>query len=148
MTLLDPIRSVETLIYIGYGGDPSSAVRVTRRRRLDRKKQQTERTVYQCFVFGPKESGKSALLNAFIGRYVFTYTHECMFKGILLHVLLRFYSILMKLCLSNRPFPEDYTPTTGDRYAVNVVDQPTVSLLSNEHMPKNKRLCKYAVCIS
>lgn len=69
MTLLDPIRSVENLIYIGYGGDSSSAIRVTRRRRLDRKKQQTDRTVYQCFVFGPKEAGKSALLNSFIGRY-------------------------------------------------------------------------------
>ncbi|KAG6397736.1 hypothetical protein SASPL_143906 [Salvia splendens] len=90
MTLLDPIRSVETLIYIGYGSDPSSAIRVTRRRRLDRKKQQTERTVYQCFVFGPKESGKSALLNAFIGR----------------------------------PFPEEHVPTTGNRYAVNVINQP------------------------
>ncbi|PIN13779.1 putative Ras related/Rac-GTP binding protein [Handroanthus impetiginosus] len=91
MTLLDPIRSVETLIYIGYGGDPASAIRVTRRRRLDRKKQQTERTVYQCFVFGPKESGKSALLNSFVGR----------------------------------PFPEEYIPTTTDRYAVNVVEQLT-----------------------
>lgn len=70
MTLLDPIRSVETLLYVGYGGDPASAIRVTRRRRLDRKKQQTERTVYQCFVFGPKESGKSALLNSFTGRYL------------------------------------------------------------------------------
>ncbi|XP_051122525.1 mitochondrial Rho GTPase 1 [Andrographis paniculata] len=68
MTLLDPIRTVETLIYIGYCGDASSSIRVTRRRRVDRKKQQTERTVYQCFVFGPKEAGKSALLNSFIGR--------------------------------------------------------------------------------
>ncbi|XP_042053173.1 mitochondrial Rho GTPase 1-like [Salvia splendens] len=89
MTLLDPIRSVETLIYIGYGIDPSSAFRVTRRRRLDRKKQQTERNVYQCFVFGPKETGKSALLNAFIGR------------------------------------PEEYAPTIGNRYAVNVIYQPS-----------------------
>uniref|UniRef100_A0A5B7A3M3 Mitochondrial Rho GTPase n=1 Tax=Davidia involucrata TaxID=16924 RepID=A0A5B7A3M3_DAVIN len=69
MTLLDPIRCVEYLIYIGYTGDPSSAIRVTRRRRLDRKKQQSERNVFQCFVFGPKEAGKSALLNSFIGRY-------------------------------------------------------------------------------
>lgn len=68
MTLLDPIRSVENLVYIGYTGDPSSAIRVTRRRRLDRKKQQSDRNVFQCFVFGPKESGKSALLNSFIGR--------------------------------------------------------------------------------
>ncbi|KAG6429714.1 hypothetical protein SASPL_107767 [Salvia splendens] len=90
ITLLDPIRSVETLIYIGYGSDPSSAFHVTRRRRLDRKKQQTERTVYQCFVFGPKETGKSALLNGFIGR-----------------------------------FPEEYAPTIGNRYAVNVINQPS-----------------------
>lgn len=68
MTLLDPIYSVENLIYIGYAGDPSSAIRVTRRRRFDRKKQQSDRNVYQCFVFGPKEAGKSAILNSFIGR--------------------------------------------------------------------------------
>lgn len=82
MTLLDPIRSVETLIYIGYGGDPSSTIRVTRRRRLDRKKQQTERTVYQCFVFGPKESGKSALLNSFIGRYLLHVHKKVLSNGI------------------------------------------------------------------
>ncbi|KAK2640454.1 hypothetical protein Ddye_028249 [Dipteronia dyeriana] len=68
MTLLDPARSVENLIYTGYPGDPSVATRVTRRRRLDRKKQQSERNVFQCFVFGPKHAGKSALLNSFIGR--------------------------------------------------------------------------------
>lgn len=68
MTVLDPICSVENLIYCGYAGDPSSAIRITRRRRLDRKKQQSERNVFQCFVFGPKKAGKSALLNSFIGR--------------------------------------------------------------------------------
>lgn len=68
MTLLDPTFSVENLIYIGYTGDPSSAIRVTRRRRLDRKKQLSERNVLQCFVFGPRMAGKSALLNSFIGR--------------------------------------------------------------------------------
>lgn len=68
MTLLNPTFSVENLIYIGYPGDPSSAIRVTRRRRLDRKKQHSERNVLQCFVFGPRQAGKSALLNSFIGR--------------------------------------------------------------------------------
>ncbi|KAL8119527.1 mitochondrial Rho GTPase 1-like [Apium graveolens] len=68
MTVRDPIYSVENLIYIGYAGDPSSAIRVTRRRRIDRKKKQTDRSVFQCFVFGPKEAGKSALLNSLIGR--------------------------------------------------------------------------------
>ncbi|XP_059652447.1 mitochondrial Rho GTPase 1-like [Cornus florida] len=90
LTLLDPIRSVENLIYLGYAGDPSSAIRVTRRRRLDRKKQQSERNVFQCFVFGPKKAGKSALLNSFLAR----------------------------------SFSDDYSLTTDERYAVNIVDQP------------------------
>lgn len=70
MTLLDPIRSVENLICIGFTGDPSSAIRVTRRRHLNCKKRQSDRNVFQCFVFGPKEAGKSALLNSFIGRCI------------------------------------------------------------------------------
>ncbi|GFY94862.1 MIRO-related GTP-ase 1 [Actinidia rufa] len=94
MTRLDPIRSIENLLYVGYASDPSSAIRITRRRRIDRKRQQSERTVFQCFVFGPKKAGKSALLNAFIGRpfsEIYTSTSE-----------------------------ERY----AERYAVNVVDQP------------------------
>ncbi|XP_076929712.1 mitochondrial Rho GTPase 1-like [Bidens hawaiensis] len=79
MTLLDPVLSVENLIYIGYAGDPSSAVRVTRKKRVDRKKQSSDRNVFQCFVFGPKEAGKSSLLHSFIGRQfseVYTPTTE------------------------------------------------------------------------
>lgn len=68
MTLLNPAFSVENLIYIGFPGEPLSAVRVTRKRRVDRKKQNSERNVLQCFVFGPRKSGKSAILNSFIGR--------------------------------------------------------------------------------
>ncbi|XP_048336186.1 mitochondrial Rho GTPase 1 [Ziziphus jujuba] len=68
MTLLDPTCSMENLLYIGYIGDLSSAIRVTRTRRLDRKRQQSQRSVFQCFVFGPKKSGKSALLDSFLGR--------------------------------------------------------------------------------
>ncbi|XP_023537980.1 mitochondrial Rho GTPase 1-like [Cucurbita pepo subsp. pepo] len=93
MTLLDPVYTIENLIYIGYTGDPASSVRITRKRRLDRKKQQLDRNVLQCFVFGPKKAGKSALLDAFLAR----------------------------------PFSETYTPTTEERFAVNVVDQPGVS---------------------
>lgn len=68
MTLLNPSFSVENLIYIGFPGEPLSAVRVTRKRRMDRKKQHSERNALQCFVFGPRKSGKSAILNSFIGR--------------------------------------------------------------------------------
>nr|CAI11096.1 putative rac-GTP binding protein [Cannabis sativa] len=59
---------MENLIYIGYSGDISSTIRVTRKRRLDRKKQQSERNVFQCFVFGPKMAGKSAIIDSFLGR--------------------------------------------------------------------------------
>ncbi|RZC50327.1 hypothetical protein C5167_018753 [Papaver somniferum] len=65
MTLLDPVKSVANLIYIGYQGGTASVLRITRRRRLDRKKQQSDRNVFQCFVFGPKGAGKSSLLNSF-----------------------------------------------------------------------------------
>ncbi|KAA8543231.1 hypothetical protein F0562_021274 [Nyssa sinensis] len=68
MTLLDPAQSLANLIYIGYNSDPASALRVTRRRSLDYKKQQTDRNVFQCFVFGPKKAGKSAILKSFLGR--------------------------------------------------------------------------------
>lgn len=71
MTLLDPAQSLANLIYLGYSSDPASALRVTRRRSLDRKKKQSERNVFKCLVFGPKRAGKSALLNSFLGRLSF-----------------------------------------------------------------------------
>ncbi|XP_027767551.1 mitochondrial Rho GTPase 1 isoform X2 [Solanum pennellii] len=68
MTLLEPAQSLANLIYIGYNCGAASALRLTRRKSVDRKKQQTDRNVYQCFVFGPKGSGKSALLKSLLGR--------------------------------------------------------------------------------
>ena len=73
MTLMEPQKSLAHLIYIGYPGDASSAFRITRRRRLDRKKQRSQRVVFQAYVFGATNSGKSALLNALVGRYVATF---------------------------------------------------------------------------
>ncbi|KAG6438323.1 hypothetical protein SASPL_103261 [Salvia splendens] len=89
MTMLDPIQTIANLIYVGHNCDVASALHITRRRLLDKKKQQTERNVFQCFVFGPKKAGKSALLTSLLGR----------------------------------PFSENYTPTTSERYAVNIVQQ-------------------------
>ncbi|CAL9219681.1 unnamed protein product [Arabidopsis halleri] len=68
MTLIDPARSLEYLMYIRFPCDPSSAIHVTRKRVLDRKEKKSERKVVQCLVFGPKNAGKSALLNQLIGR--------------------------------------------------------------------------------
>lgn len=70
MTLLDPAQSLAYLIYLGYTGDPATAIRVTRKRSLDFKKQNTNRHVFQCCVFGPKNAGKSALLTSFVGRCI------------------------------------------------------------------------------
>jgi hypothetical protein len=69
MTLLDPADSFANLVYVGYSGDFNSAFTITRKRRVDRKKQQTQRNVFQCYVFGPKGAGKTALLQSFLGRY-------------------------------------------------------------------------------
>lgn len=68
MTLLEPAKSLANLFYIGFDGDPTSAYHITRRRQLDRKKQQSERNVFQCFVFGTYLAGKSALLSSFLQR--------------------------------------------------------------------------------
>ncbi|XP_031405323.1 mitochondrial Rho GTPase 1 [Punica granatum] len=67
MTLLEPARTLANLVYLGYVDIPG-AVHVTKSRRHNRKKQQTDRNVFQCLVFGPKKAGKSALLNSFLGR--------------------------------------------------------------------------------
>ncbi|KAK2976288.1 hypothetical protein RJ640_019771 [Escallonia rubra] len=99
MTLLDPVQSWANLIYIGYTGDPASALCVTRRKSLDRKRQQTERNVFQSFVFGPKNAGKSALLKSFLGRCSFDTSAQ------------------------TRPFSDNYTLGSNECYAVNIVDR-------------------------
>ncbi|GJM96377.1 hypothetical protein PR202_ga13204 [Eleusine coracana subsp. coracana] len=68
MTFLDPSKSLANLVYVGYLGDFASAFTTTRKRRDDRKRKQTHRNVFHCYVFGPRGSGKSALLQSFIGR--------------------------------------------------------------------------------
>ncbi|KAK6141404.1 hypothetical protein DH2020_024852 [Rehmannia glutinosa] len=68
MTVLDPAESIANLIYVGHNCNAASALHITRSRSVDRKKQQTERNVFQCFVFGPKNAGKSALLMSLLGR--------------------------------------------------------------------------------
>ncbi|KZV32415.1 mitochondrial Rho GTPase 1 [Dorcoceras hygrometricum] len=68
MTLLDPAQSIANLIYIGFNCDAASALHINKRRAVDRKMQKTDRNVFQCFVFGPKSAGKSALLMSLLGR--------------------------------------------------------------------------------
>ncbi|KAK6164679.1 hypothetical protein DH2020_001543 [Rehmannia glutinosa] len=79
MTVLDPAESIANLIYVGHNCNAASALHITRSRSVDRKKQQTERNVFQCFVFGPKNAGKSALLMSLLGRcgseFIYAYQH-------------------------------------------------------------------------
>lgn len=65
MTVRNPAASVMNLMLIGYHDTPLSAIRVTERGCVNRDRNQS---VFQCFVLGPKEAGKSALLNTFDGR--------------------------------------------------------------------------------
>jgi len=73
MTLLELEKSSDSLVYMGYPGETSTTFQITRRRKHDRKRQRSQRGVIQCFVFGPRRSGKSAILDALIGRCAFSF---------------------------------------------------------------------------
>lgn len=45
-----------------------SAPAVTRNKRIDLQKKQTQRSVFRCNVLGARGSGKSGFLQAFLGR--------------------------------------------------------------------------------
>ncbi|CAI5463661.1 unnamed protein product [Closterium sp. Yama58-4] len=69
MALLHPERAIEYLLYLGFPSDLApSALTFTRRRRSDRKAGSSQRRVLQCYVVGPPQAGKTALLNSLLGR--------------------------------------------------------------------------------
>ncbi|KAF6147758.1 hypothetical protein GIB67_006731 [Kingdonia uniflora] len=68
MTLMEPSKTLAYLFYIGYPQDISSPFCMAKRKWLDCKREGLQRNFLQCFVFGPKNAGKSELLNAFLGR--------------------------------------------------------------------------------
>ncbi|CAI5513477.1 unnamed protein product [Closterium sp. Naga37s-1] len=75
MALLHPERAIEYLLYLGFPSDLApSALTFTRRRRSDRKAGSSQRRVLQCFVVGPAQAGKTALLSSLLGR-PFEHTH-------------------------------------------------------------------------
>ncbi|XP_019363139.1 PREDICTED: mitochondrial Rho GTPase 2 isoform X3 [Gavialis gangeticus] len=70
---LDVHHCLEYLGYLGYPilSDQDSqthAITVTREKRIDLEKGQTQRNVFLCKVIGPRGTGKSAFLQAFLGR--------------------------------------------------------------------------------
>lgn len=72
-TFLDYTRMLAYLAMFGYihqeNETPlSTAITVTRSKAVDLQKKQTSRSVFQCYVFGPPGVGKTAFLQAFLGR--------------------------------------------------------------------------------
>ncbi|XP_016045860.1 mitochondrial Rho GTPase 2 isoform X2 [Erinaceus europaeus] len=73
VTYLDVGRCLEHLAYLGYPtlcaqDSQAHAITVTREKRLDMEKGQTQRSVLLCKVLGARGVGKSAFLQAFLGR--------------------------------------------------------------------------------
>uniref|UniRef100_A0A8U7MNJ9 Mitochondrial Rho GTPase n=1 Tax=Corvus moneduloides TaxID=1196302 RepID=A0A8U7MNJ9_CORMO len=73
MAYLDVRRCLECLGYLGYPilseqDSQSQALTVTREKRIDLEKGQTQRNVFLCKVLGARGAGKSAFLQAFLGR--------------------------------------------------------------------------------
>lgn len=66
--LADPELALLNLIYVGYDGDALSAVRVTKRRRRERRATISSRTVLHACILGPTGAGKTSFLRAFVGR--------------------------------------------------------------------------------
>lgn len=57
-TLLDYKITLAYLTYLGYPGDTTKALKITRPRKADRKKGKVQRNVFLCYVFGAVGSGK------------------------------------------------------------------------------------------
>ncbi|RVE76317.1 hypothetical protein OJAV_G00008390 [Oryzias javanicus] len=72
-TYLDVQRCLEYLGYLGYSiiaeqESQADGITVTRDKKIDLQKKQTQRSVFRCNVFGEVGSGKSGFLQAFLGR--------------------------------------------------------------------------------
>uniref|UniRef100_A0A8B9C2Y6 Mitochondrial Rho GTPase n=1 Tax=Anser brachyrhynchus TaxID=132585 RepID=A0A8B9C2Y6_9AVES len=72
-TYLDVQRCLEYLGYLGYSilaeqESQASAITVTRDKKIDLQKKQTQRNVFRCNVIGMKGCGKSGVLQALLGR--------------------------------------------------------------------------------
>ncbi|KAI5452731.1 ERMES complex Ca(2+)-binding regulatory GTPase gem1 [Naganishia albida] len=74
-TLLDHRTTLAYLAYLGYASSPSSldkptttALKVTRTRKQDRRQKKVTRNVFLCYVLGAAGSGKTSLLRSFVNK--------------------------------------------------------------------------------
>ncbi|KAF5372263.1 hypothetical protein D9757_009626 [Collybiopsis confluens] len=68
-TLLDYKTTLAFLAYLGYPDEPrTSALQVTRARKIDRRKGKVSRNVFLCYVCGAAGSGKTSLLRTFLNK--------------------------------------------------------------------------------
>ncbi|KAF8938460.1 mitochondrial Rho 1 [Dissophora ornata] len=67
-TMLDYQLTLRYLAYLGFEGDTTTAIKVTRPRKLDRRKGKVQRNVFLCYVFGAPKSGKTSLLRGFLDK--------------------------------------------------------------------------------
>ncbi|THV03817.1 mitochondrial Rho GTPase [Dendrothele bispora CBS 962.96] len=68
-TLLDHKTTLAYLAYLGYPDENrTSALQVTRARKIDRRKGKVSRNVFLCYVCGAAGSGKTSLLRSFLKK--------------------------------------------------------------------------------
>lgn len=61
-TLLDHRTTLKYLAYLGFEGDTRTALKITKPKKVDRKKGKIQRNVFSCYVFGAPGSGKVVCL--------------------------------------------------------------------------------------
>ncbi|KAI8059637.1 EF hand associated-domain-containing protein [Gongronella butleri] len=67
-TLANHQTTLKYLAYLGFEGDTRTALKITRPRRLDRKKGKIQRNVFLCYVVGAPGAGKTSLMKAFVQK--------------------------------------------------------------------------------
>ncbi|CAG8461994.1 8997_t:CDS:10 [Acaulospora morrowiae] len=62
------VTTLSYLAYLGFEGDTTTALKRTKPRKVDRKRNKVQRNVFLAYVFGAAGSGKSSLLRAFVNK--------------------------------------------------------------------------------
>jgi Ras family protein T1 len=111
-TLLDYKVTLRYLAYLGYEDvsetgdardDTTRAISIMQGRKADLKAKRTDRTVFQCFVFGAPRSGKSTFLNGLINApYSDTYSPTMESRSVVNMVINERYLVLREFSDENQ----------------------------------------------